>query len=530
MWAVTMNKATHRLSKHVVKTSRSSADPKTRPTAAAGLHRMVRAAVRESWRYHAKAAATSSPPTPSMPVRSYIATCPEDDSLPPPGMPTIEEKASWNLEKWVTWATALVPANVSDRASSLARQQMAPHEPLMQRGEHTLAALAHGVLMPVEAPLQGAARMEQIYRRHLLLELGQALVTVGKIDASCRVLGSLAEYCENDPSELRVSASASAPEIARASQSRHFEREIFQHWALSVELLGKHEEGRVHALAVRRLLWASPLQRPLDHYQRELRRRPFWEASELPDALSLQAAFPQILAECNQLMRQRDLTFAKYHSRVVASGGWSDVQFFAGCKRDAAHCAQCPSTAKAIASAPRINSVIFGSHFFSRLTPGTHLSKHCGPSNFRLRCHLGLIVPPGVRIRVGTETREWRAGECLIFDDSFEHEVWHDGDSDRVVLICDLCTHACPNTTRACDDFLARPSSAASRLSTNHPLRVLAPVLNSGHPDVDIESMIYPLLSSAQRKAMDYAMAGRHETLQQRTYSTGASIARLGGD
>ena len=124
----------------------------------------------------------------------------------------------------------------------------------------------------------------------------------------------------------------------------------------------------------------------------------------------------------------------------------------------------------------------------------------------------------GAGIRVGTETREWRAGECLIFDDSFEHEVWHDGDSDRVVLICDLCTHACPNTTRACDDFLARPSSAASRLSTNHPLRVLAPVLNSGHPDVDIESMIYPLLSSAQRKAMDYAMAGRHETLQQRTY------------
>jgi aspartate beta-hydroxylase len=40
-----------------------------------------------------------------------------------------------------------------------------------------------------------------------------------------------------------------------------------------------------------------------------------------------------------------------------------------------------------------------------------------------LRCHLGLVVPPGVRIRVGDEVREWTAGECLIFDDSFEHEV-----------------------------------------------------------------------------------------------------------
>ena len=77
---------------------------------------------------------------------------------------------------------------------------------------------------------------------------------------------------------------------------------------------------------------------------------------------------------------------------------------------------------------------------------------------------------------------------------------------------------------------LAHAALPPDCLSTNHPLRVLAPVLNSGHPDVDIESMIYPLLSSAQRKAMDSAMAGRHETLQQRTYSTGASIARLGGD
>lgn len=38
-----------------------------------------------------------------------------------------------------------------------------------------------------------------------------------------------------------------------------------------------------------------------------------------------------------------------------------------------------------------------------RLVAGTHLSAHCGPSNFRLRCHLGLVVPPGVRIRVGDE-------------------------------------------------------------------------------------------------------------------------------
>ena len=129
--------------------------------------------------------------------------------------------------------------------------------------------------------------------------------------------------------------------------------------------------------------------------------------------------------------------------------------------------------------------VIHGSHFFSRLAPGTHLSAHCGPSNFRLRCHLGLVVPPGVRIRVADETREWREGECLIFDDSYEHEVWHDGGADRVVLICDLW-----------------------------------------HPDVDLATQVYPALAPHQREALEHASRGAHLPLHERTYSTGATVRR----
>ena len=34
--------------------------------------------------------------------------------------------------------------------------------------------------------------------------------------------------------------------------------------------------------------------------------------------------------------------------------------------------------------------------------------------------------------------RTWREGEFIVFDDSFEHEVWHDGNSTRLVLIVDL--------------------------------------------------------------------------------------------
>ena len=72
------------------------------------------------------------------------------------------------------------------------------------------------------------------------------------------------------------------------------------------------------------------------------------------------------------------------------------------------------------------------------MQPGTHVWPHTGPTNCRIRSHLGLIVPDGTRLRVGNVTRSWTEGKVLVFDDSFEHEVWHDGDSYRLVLIVDL--------------------------------------------------------------------------------------------
>jgi aspartyl/asparaginyl beta-hydroxylase (cupin superfamily) len=58
--------------------------------------------------------------------------------------------------------------------------------------------------------------------------------------------------------------------------------------------------------------------------------------------------------------------------------------------------------------------------------------------NCRLVCHLPLVVPSGCGFRVGGETREWREGELLIFDDTVEHEAWNEGQSDRIILIFDI--------------------------------------------------------------------------------------------
>jgi aspartyl/asparaginyl beta-hydroxylase (cupin superfamily) len=58
--------------------------------------------------------------------------------------------------------------------------------------------------------------------------------------------------------------------------------------------------------------------------------------------------------------------------------------------------------------------------------------------NTRLICHLPLIVPPDCALRVGNQTRGWREGELLVFDDSIEHEAWNLSQEPRVVLIFDV--------------------------------------------------------------------------------------------
>jgi aspartate beta-hydroxylase len=127
------------------------------------------------------------------------------------------------------------------------------------------------------------------------------------------------------------------------------------------------------------------------------------------------------------------------NASLADRGRWTGL-FFSGAKgtRNDDLCALCPTTSRVIDTLPVCRN--FGFVAFSGMEPHTHVAAHCGSSNLRLRYHLGVEVPePGKSwIRVGTERRSWRQGRVLAFDDSFEHEVVHDGDRPRVVLIVDV--------------------------------------------------------------------------------------------
>jgi len=77
----------------------------------------------------------------------------------------------------------------------------------------------------------------------------------------------------------------------------------------------------------------------------------------------------------------------------------------------------------------------------SILSPQKHILPHRGPYKGVLRYHLGLVVPEDAescRIRVGEDIRHWEEGKSLVFDDTFNHEVWNDTDETRVVLFVDV--------------------------------------------------------------------------------------------
>ena len=94
--------------------------------------------------------------------------------------------------------------------------------------------------------------------------------------------------------------------------------------------------------------------------------------------------------------------------------------------------ARCPATEAVVRAIPGLNSA-----FFSILAPGTHIPAHRGVSKGLITCHLGLIVPTDgdVRMRVHDRIVRWAEGETLVFDDTYDHEVWNDTAGTRVVLL-----------------------------------------------------------------------------------------------
>lgn len=136
--------------------------------------------------------------------------------------------------------------------------------------------------------------------------------------------------------------------------------------------------------------------------------------------------------------------FEPYPEPELYDGAWDVFGFYWFGEKIPGNCARCPHTAGVIEQVP--NLVTAG---YSRLAAGAVIKAHVGFTSEVLRCHLGLITPASCAIRVGGEIRHWRENECLIFDDTVEHEAWNRSGTDRVVLLLDFLKSPAPASSAA---------------------------------------------------------------------------------
>lgn len=248
-------------------------------------------------------------------------------------------------------------------------------------------------------------------------------------------------------------------------------RRYFSHLIDAWNFAGRYDEGHECArLAVQQGIWTDPMQRPRE-YIRGLEAKPLHDPADFWFIPYLEENYPKIRAEVEAVLAAAggpgggSVYNTDPDDRTLArQGTWDQAFLFRDGDWQEEIRALFPVTAGVVAGIPEATTLNPGVVSFSRVEAGTHLAAHCGASNALLRVHMGIDVPEGLTLRVGEEHTTWREGRCLIFDDSYEHEVWHRGDRDRIVLILDvlhpqlngdLGTRAAPRRLAAEDEVLS---------------------------------------------------------------------------
>jgi aspartate beta-hydroxylase len=175
----------------------------------------------------------------------------------------------------------------------------------------------------------------------------------------------------------------------------------------------------------------------------------FFDREHFPWMAQIEARTDAIAAELASVLRERVGLKPYVHPQpgvpdniwtgLAGSLDWGAVFLWEYGRRNEAVCALCPETVAALEAVPQTEIPRRApTAFFSLLKPHTHIPPHTGVTNTRTIIHLPLVVPPDCSFRVGGETRDWRRGEAIAFDDTIEHEAWNRSDELRAVLIFDV--------------------------------------------------------------------------------------------
>lgn len=192
-------------------------------------------------------------------------------------------------------------------------------------------------------------------------------------------------------------------------------------------------------------------------YDRRISSSPVLDSNRLfPDAQRFTAHWQQIREEA--LTVAQDLrNIPRFHEIMseqasISANDARDWRMFimqAYGQPIARNLARCPQLAQLIASSPDVLSASL-----SFLAPGKQVPAHRGPFRGILRGYLVLSMPkradgePAAALKVDGREYRLNEGEFMLWDDTFEHEVWNDSDQVRTVLLLDIRRRDLPRGLR----------------------------------------------------------------------------------
>lgn len=175
-------------------------------------------------------------------------------------------------------------------------------------------------------------------------------------------------------------------------------------------------------------------------------------AAHFPDAERFVAAWRQLRDEA-QLIAAQLQNVPRFHEimpeqAAISANDGRDWRMFivkAYGVEAPRNMATCPTLAALVASCPDVLSASF-----SFLAPWKHIPAHRGPFRGVLRFYLVLAMPvapdgrPAAVLRIDDAEYRLAGGEPLLWDDTYEHEVWNESDEVRIVLLLDIRRRAMP--------------------------------------------------------------------------------------
>ncbi|KAK0390296.1 hypothetical protein QR680_019286 [Steinernema hermaphroditum] len=184
--------------------------------------------------------------------------------------------------------------------------------------------------------------------------------------------------------------------------------------------------------------------------------RPIWELEHFPANFQRDFDMLSLAVEAVKDDSQKAFDCPSMWSRNgIGENTWFIFPFLnQGIWQDE-HCSVCPKIATVLYRLRNsLTDCVFGNAFISMIPSECAVAEHCGLTNARLRCHLGIEVPNDnghCFMQVGGETFTWTNGACTVIDDSLPHSVSLKGcPEDRTVLVVDFWHPSLSEKERDC--------------------------------------------------------------------------------